>query len=294
MRNIYLLIMLLLTACSTTQKTEIVEITVKQRSIYKTNSCQDINNFILNSYFNIELLTKLYNNCQNKNVLTALLIAKGDKYSKEMNFKMALLKHRKALNLINKNNLKLFDEYKLYLKEQISKYTRSSKKSIRREEMQDSSILTSKELEDYIMPRDKNSTRGAILGEFSIIKGIPLNFSTGSYSIEEQVNLSQAKEIGKLLSKIDYKDKIIYITGYTDTRGDSISNQILSMKRAESLKNYLVNNFTIKYENIKADGYGESFPICIFGEKNRNKNEYSCSGKEDYDRSRRVTLEYGQ
>jgi len=286
--------MLLLTACSTTQKTEIVEITVKQRSIYKTNSCQDINNFILNSYFNIKLLTKLYNNCQNKNVLTALLIAKGDKYSKEMNFKMALLNHRKALNLINKNNLKLFDEYKLYLKEQISKYTRSSKKSIRREEIQDSSILTSKELEDYIMPRDKNSTRGAILGEFSIIKGIPLNFSTGSYSIEEQVNLSQAKEIGKLLSKIDYKDKIIYITGYTDTRGDSISNQILSMKRAESLKNYLVNNFTIKYENIKADGYGESFPICIFGEKNRNKNEYSCSGEEDYDRSRRVTLEYGQ
>ncbi len=253
-------------------------------SLY-ANSCNEkLKNFVDRSNFELSSLTKLYQKCPTKKVKVALLIAKGD------NQKSALESYQEALSLIEENNLEIFDEYTFYLKNQIKKYAQHNKSY----QIVSKGVINSKTLEGYIMPRADGATRDAMIGEFSVVKGIPLNFNSGSSAIEEGVNLAQAREIGKLLSKKDYINRIIYITGYTDTRGDSQSNQELSLQRANSLKYYLISNFGLKEGNIRAEGYGESFPICRFGEKQKIGREYSCSQEEDYAKSRRVTLEYGE
>ena len=251
-------------------------------SLYGINSCDDSFQKIMdNSDFTLSKLEPLYRQCPTPKIKVALLIAKGDSGNS------ALESYQEALRIIKDNKLEIFDEYKMYLKTQIEKYTQKGKPH-------QVSVISSQELEEYIIPRADSSTRGAMIGEFSTIKGIPLNFATGSSAIQEGVNLAQAREIGKLLSKKDYINRVIYITGYTDTRGDSQSNQELSIQRANGLKNYLITNFNLKEENIRAEGYGESFPICILGERQKKGNEYSCSQQEDYSKSRRVTLEYGE
>jgi outer membrane protein OmpA-like peptidoglycan-associated protein len=51
------------------------------------------------------------------------------------------------------------------------------------------------------------------------------------------------------------------IIGHTDSDGDNNSNQILSEKRAESVKNYLISNFNIFSKNLIPEGKGESNPV---------------------------------
>ncbi len=52
----------------------------------------------------------------------------------------------------------------------------------------------------------------------------------------------------------------IEIDGYTDSDGKDSDNLILSQKRADSVKSYLVKH-GIKSENLKAKGFGEANPI---------------------------------
>ncbi|NEW60055.1 OmpA family protein [Sulfurovum sp. bin170] len=294
--SLIMVLIFMLNSCSSTKSQNIKKIEVvdvKKNISYKTDSCEDLRAFVDNHNFDKEALTKLHNNCPNQKSKVALLIAKGDKYEKNRDSLGASKSYQKALSLIDKNKFEMFEQYRFYLKNQIKRHSQQSNQVIKIAKT-DSSVISSDRLEGYIMPRVKGETRDAMMGEFSTIKGIPLNFNSGSSQIEDGVNLTQAKEIGKLLSKKDYTNRVVYITGYTDTRGDNQSNQELSIQRANGLKSYLVSNFGLKENNIRAEGYGESFPICRFGEKQKVDREYSCSGKEDYSKSRRVTLEYGE
>ena len=293
MKKIYLSIipLLILTACSTDKPK--VKRPPKREIQPKVYGCSDIDSIINNHNFDVKLLTNLYKKCPNNKTKVALLIAKGDKYSKERKRKLAYQNYQEARVVIRKNRLKIFDEYDYYLSNRVAEYDFQSSACVP-EETISKKIIDAKELEGYIRAKDGHG-RGAKFEEFARFRGIPLKFSTGSFAIEEGVNLAQAREIGKLLSKKDYRDRIIYITGFTDTRGSSQSNQELSLQRANGLKSYLINNFGLKEENIRADGYGESFPICSSGEKQKSDSgEYSCSGEENYSKSRRVTLEYGK
>jgi outer membrane protein OmpA-like peptidoglycan-associated protein len=53
---------------------------------------------------------------------------------------------------------------------------------------------------------------------------------------------------------------VIEIAGHTDDVGEPAANLILSQKRAESVRNYLISN-GIKAERVIAKGYGEEQPI---------------------------------
>jgi len=255
--------------------------------------CNDIENLVNNQIFNINIHEQLYLKCpKNEIIEIAFLISKGDKYEEENNPKLAYENYQLGLIKIEKNNIKLFEEYKFYLNKKINNY-QNTKIHISSKIDNKEILINSENLENYIAPRS-NATRDANLEKFSIIKGIPLNFESGSFKIKNGVNLAQAQEIGKFLSKPDYINRVIYITGYTDTQGNYQNNQILSFKRANELKNYLILHFNLKSEYLKAEGYGEIMPICNFGEKQKNLGEYSCSGEENYTKSRRVTLEYGE
>ena len=56
------------------------------------------------------------------------------------------------------------------------------------------------------------------------------------------------------------KDFKIQIAGHTDSDGDENANQLLSLKRAESVKNYLISQ-GIEANRIVAKGFGESQPV---------------------------------
>lgn len=67
------------------------------------------------------------------------------------------------------------------------------------------------------------------------------------------------KEIAKVLT--DNPNVKIKIVGHTDSDGDDKSNLDLSKRRAASVKNVLVNEFSIDGARIETDGKGEIEPI---------------------------------
>jgi len=65
--------------------------------------------------------------------------------------------------------------------------------------------------------------------------------------------------IGEALS--DYPDLKFEIGGHSDTHGDAEANRVLSQKRAESVRTYLLAHSSLKPENLTAKGYGETQPL---------------------------------
>ncbi|MEN8211905.1 MAG: OmpA family protein [Thermodesulfobacteriota bacterium] len=69
---------------------------------------------------------------------------------------------------------------------------------------------------------------------------------------------TELQRIADVLNK--YPQTTIEIGGHTDTRGSELYNQTLSSKRAETVKNALIQN-GVAPERMTAIGYGESRPI---------------------------------
>jgi len=59
----------------------------------------------------------------------------------------------------------------------------------------------------------------------------------------------------------EYPGAYTKLTGYTDSIGTEVYNMDLSMRRAESVKRYLVEKFGIDARKISTAGYGESRPV---------------------------------
>ncbi len=60
---------------------------------------------------------------------------------------------------------------------------------------------------------------------------------------------------------IDHPELFLTISGHTDSAGKEESNLKLSQARADAIKQYLVNSFSIDAARVKAIGYGSSKPI---------------------------------
>lgn len=58
-----------------------------------------------------------------------------------------------------------------------------------------------------------------------------------------------------------YPKARILIAGHTDWTASDAYNLALSQRRANSVRNYLVEHFAIRAERLDAKGYGEGFPI---------------------------------
>ena len=90
-----------------------------------------------------------------------------------------------------------------------------------------------------------------------------------------KANLREAsyKELNELVKYMERRSHIrVEIAGHTDNTGDKANNQKLSQQRANSVKQYLVNN-GIDPSRVEAKGYGESRPVANNNtEKGRQKN----------------------
>ena len=72
-------------------------------------------------------------------------------------------------------------------------------------------------------------------------------------------NHNDAKMIADALNKYPKADA--QLEGHTDSLGDDAYNMDLSRRRANSVKNYVVEKFNIKASRISTVGYGESKPV---------------------------------
>ena len=84
------------------------------------------------------------------------------------------------------------------------------------------------------------------------------NFAFNSYKIDKKY-YPQIKVLADYLKK--HTTTTIEIQGYTDSIGSKEYNQKLSQKRANALKDILVNIYHISPDRIKTIGYGESHPV---------------------------------
>lgn len=69
-----------------------------------------------------------------------------------------------------------------------------------------------------------------------------------------------------LLSKVQqaiqtFGQPAVIIEGHTDSTGSASQNQVLSQKRAEAVKTYLIANETLPENRLKATGYGPGRPL---------------------------------
>jgi outer membrane protein OmpA-like peptidoglycan-associated protein len=82
----------------------------------------------------------------------------------------------------------------------------------------------------------------------------------------------QLRELGAALSDPRLKGSTISIAGHTDAVGSDAFNQILSERRAATIKWYLVDNFNLPPANLHTVGYGKRQPknkVDLFAPENR-------------------------
>lgn len=100
-------------------------------------------------------------------------------------------------------------------------------------------------------------------------------FSTNSAKIENS-SYTILNEIGKVMQ--DHLDVKFLIVGHTDSDGNAEANLILSQKRAEAVKQYLLDNFKINSNNLQTLGKGESEPVAnndtVFGKSQNRRVEF--------------------
>ena len=68
-------------------------------------------------------------------------------------------------------------------------------------------------------------------------------------------------DLGRVLLREDIIEKKIFINVHTDSIGSEEYNFKLSLERARSVRNFLINKHNINSERLVIFGYGESFPI---------------------------------
>ena len=87
-----------------------------------------------------------------------------------------------------------------------------------------------------------------------VLEGI--TFATGKANITPE---SESVLQGALKTMQTYGDMIVEISGHTDDVGSDSNNKVLSQRRADSVRFWLINN-GIAPDRIITKGYGEEFP----------------------------------
>jgi outer membrane protein OmpA-like peptidoglycan-associated protein len=82
-------------------------------------------------------------------------------------------------------------------------------------------------------------------------------FDVDSHNLRSQ-SFPVLHRIGSMLR--EHSDLRILIEGHTDSTGQASRNQVLSEKRAESVRRFLIDNYTIDAGRLESVGYGQRRP----------------------------------
>ncbi len=87
---------------------------------------------------------------------------------------------------------------------------------------------------------------------------LKITFDTNKAEIKPALQ----SEVAKLASFMNqYADTEVTVEGHTDSQGAEAYNQQLSQRRAEAVRDALINNHGISADRVRAVGYGESRPV---------------------------------
>lgn len=91
----------------------------------------------------------------------------------------------------------------------------------------------------------------------SLIMPGNITFDTDQYNIRSQFH-NVLDSVAKVL--VEYKDTAVSIEGHTDSTGSDQYNQLLSERRATSVRDYLAAR-KVDFNRLDAVGYGPRFPV---------------------------------
>lgn len=111
----------------------------------------------------------------------------------------------------------------------------------------------SEQLNSVLQTRD--TARGLIVSMSDVL------FDTGKYSLKPGAREKLAKVAGILVS---YPGLNIEVGGYTDNVGGDVMNQKLSENRADSVRDYLVQQ-GVSANSVSAKGFGNTLPVASNG-----------------------------
>jgi len=86
---------------------------------------------------------------------------------------------------------------------------------------------------------------------------LEINFDYNSADISAK-SLPSVQALGRALSDAELKGSTFVVAGHTDAAGGEAYNQELSERRAESIKRYLVDKYSINGTDLVTVGYGKS------------------------------------
>jgi len=86
---------------------------------------------------------------------------------------------------------------------------------------------------------------------------LEINFDYNSAEINAK-SLPSVQALGRALSNPDRKGSTFVVAGHTDAAGGEAYNQDLSERRADSIKRYLVEKYSIAATDLVTVGYGKS------------------------------------
>lgn len=88
---------------------------------------------------------------------------------------------------------------------------------------------------------------------------LEINFDVNSAEVTEETR-PVVMALGRALQSDDLKGATFVIAGHTDRSGSANYNKVLSERRAESIKQYLISKFNMSSEQLIVVGYGQERP----------------------------------
>ena len=86
---------------------------------------------------------------------------------------------------------------------------------------------------------------------------LEITFDYNSANISQK-SMPSVQALGRALSSPDLKGSTFIVAGHTDAAGTEVYNQDLSERRADSIKRYLVDKYSIAFADLVTVGYGKS------------------------------------
>ena len=101
------------------------------------------------------------------------------------------------------------------------------------------------------------SSKPAKTGTAQVEQSYTFNYSLNQFALKQRIK----EELGPILkSLMDDEIKFVAIEGHTDNTGGDELNSRLSLTRAQTIADYLIEN-GVSAKRIKVSGYGESLPM---------------------------------
>jgi outer membrane protein OmpA-like peptidoglycan-associated protein len=86
---------------------------------------------------------------------------------------------------------------------------------------------------------------------------LEITFDYNSANISAK-SMPSVQALGRALTSADLKGSTFIVAGHTDAAGGDAYNQDLSERRADSIKRYLIDKFSIASADLVTVGYGKS------------------------------------